>query len=173
MIGAVAGALIGAVASATTQLINDPNSWKTGEFWEHVGVSAGAGALTGFVAATGLGLAGQVIVNGAVGAASGVLDTAIDADSDTKPLDYLESALLGGSFGLVAGYLGGPGTATKHMQSAFKTALRSGNWRYFATQTATEAIRAGKSAISGVIRGTIPTITRTLLPHLRSWIIDE
>ena len=139
----------------------------------YVAVSAGAGAITGAVAATGVGLAGQIAVNATVGAVSGLADTAIDADDNTEPMDYLVSALLGGTIGAIAGYLGGPGTASKHMQSAFKTALHNGNWRYFFTQTAKEAIRAGESATSGILRGTIPTISRFAIKYLRSEMLVE
>ena len=173
IIGAVVGAAIGAVVSAATQLVEDPNSWKSSAFWGHVAVSAGAGAITGAVAATGVGLAGQIAVNATVGAVSGLADTAIDADDNTEPMDYLVSALLGGTIGAIAGYLGGPGTASKHMQSAFKTALHNGNWRYFYTQTAKEAIRAGESATSGILRGTIPTISRFAIKYLWSEMLVE
>lgn len=173
VIGAVIGAAIGAAVSAATQLVEDPNSWKTSEFWGHVVVSAGSGAITGIVAATGIGLAGQIAINATVGAASGVVNTAIGADSNTKPKEYLKSALIGGTLGAVAGYLGGPGTATKHMQSAFKTALNNGNWRYFITQTSKESIKAGESAISSIVRGAIPTISRIALSFFRRVMLSE
>jgi len=168
IIGAAAGAIVGAFISAAAQLVKDPDSWKTGTFWGHVAISAVAGAITGAFAATGIGLTGQIAINATVGAASGLADTAIDANNNTGPLDYLESALIGGTIGAIAGYLGGPGTATKHMQSAFKTAMHNGNWHYYSSQTSTEAVRAGRSAINGILRGAIPTISRDVFDYFRS-----
>ena len=167
VIGAVAGAVIGAVTSIVSQMIDDPNSYKTTEFWEHVAVSSGAGALSGAFAATGIGLPGQIAINTAIGATSGVLDTAIDADYNTQPTDYMISALVGGMLGAAAGYLGGPGSATKHMQSSFTTALGNNNWRYYFTQTLKEAKRAGFQAVNSVIKGMIPTVIRDVIHFIK------
>ena len=99
--------------------------------------------------------------------------TAIDSDSNTKPLKYLKNALVGGALGIASGYLGGNGTATKHMQSAFKTALHNGNWHYYFTQTTTESIRAGIRSIKGITRGTIPNISRFIYKCLRGEVLVE
>ena len=41
----------------------NPEAWKTGEFWAHVGVDATVGAVNGFVCASGLGVVAQAGLN--------------------------------------------------------------------------------------------------------------
>ena len=73
------------------------------------------------------------------------------------------SAVLGGTIGALAGAIGGQGTATKHMQSAFQNALHNGNWSYYITQVSTEAVRAGVQAIKSIARSSVPALTRNAL----------
>jgi len=62
VIGAVAGGILGGVAAAIDSYHEDGSiNWKS------VAVSAGGGAVSGLVAATGIGLVGQILINGAIG----------------------------------------------------------------------------------------------------------
>ena len=159
IIGAIVGAVAGAVVSAITQAILDPESLGTPEYFLHIGVAALSGAITGFTAATGVGLLGQIAINAGAGALSGVADTLIDSDENTTILDYVGSALIGGTIGAIAGWLGGKGSSTPHIKSAFKQLQKTGNWRYFISQTKTEIKRASVKAIEAILKGTIPSIT--------------
>ena len=67
---------------------------------------------------------------------------------------------------MASGYLSGPGTTTAHMNSAFSTALHNGNWSNYFRQTNTEAVRAGLNAIKPILKGVIPTITKSILKYM-------
>ena len=50
--------------------------------------------------------------------------------------------------------------------SAFSTALHNGNWSNYFRQTNTEAVRAGLNAIKPILKGVIPTITKSILKYM-------
>ena len=68
----------------------------------------------------------------------------------------------------MSGYLSGSGTATKHMHSAFSTALHNGNWKYYFTQTGRESVRSGIGAIHSIVKGVVAPVTKSILLHMWS-----
>ena len=166
VIGAAVGAVVGAVASAVTQLIGNSASWKTGEFWAHVGVAAGVGAVSGGLAASGVGLGGQIAVNAALGAAGAIADTGIDDNGETSEAAYVMAAIEGATRGGISGMIGGKGSASKHVTNSFKRFVKNGNWSYYYSQVRTQAIRDGKKAIPSIFKATIPSITKPIIKSI-------
>ena len=124
--------------------------------------------MTGLVAATGVGLEGQVAWNAGTAVVNSVLDTAIqtngNADVGTYALNAAESAL----FGTVAGFLGGPGSGTKHLTSAWNTVWHNGNWSYYFTQITKKSIKSGKKAVPAILKDIIPSMSKTVIKKLNS-----
>ncbi len=164
LIGAGAGLLVGGVVSIVSQIIDaEAPSIISGEFWAHVGVAAGTGAISGGLAASGVGLVGQIVGNGILGAFSAAADTAIYDKGNTSVESYLLRATEGATIGSIAGIFGGKGSASKHVTKSFKRALGNGNWSYYFTQIKTQAKYDGIKAISGIVKATVPTVTKAFL----------
>ncbi len=109
-IGALVGFAFGGVVSAVTQYFEEGKiSWGT------VLVSAGGGALSGALAATGVGLVGQAIGNAAISVVTDVGTMVIEGEINTANIvDLMETAAIGALCGLA----GGPGGSTRHLSSA-------------------------------------------------------
>ena len=165
LIGAGIGALVGATVSFANQLkeANNIDCLKTGEFWAHVGIAAGVGAISGGLAASGAGLAAQVLVNAGLGAVSAWADTAVEDKGNTSKGTYALKIAEGATMGAMAGFLGGKGTASKHVRNSFYRVLKNGNWSYYFSQINEQAIRDGLKAIPGILRATIPTVTKSFI----------
>ena len=70
LVGASVGALLSGVSAAVDSYISDGTiNWNT------VAISAGSGAVSGMIAASGIGLSGQIALNGLLGAAAGLPET--------------------------------------------------------------------------------------------------
>ena len=84
---------------------------------------------------------------------------------------YLLSAAEGATIGAIAGRLGGKGTASKHVSNHFWRMLASGkdDLTYYFSQVTTQAIRDGKKAIPGIIKASIPSVTKTILKVVRRY----
>ena len=103
-IGAIVGGLVGAVGSVISQVVEhglDFSKIDTGEV-----VAAGvAGAASGALAATGVGVVGQVVVNAMISGAENVANQTILADEDEEfdPLDLAIDMAIGGLGGAIGG----------------------------------------------------------------------
>ena len=103
-IGAIVGGLVGAVGSVISQAVEhglDFSKIDTGEV-----VAAGvAGAASGALAATGVGVVGQVVVNAMISGAENVANQTILADEDEEfdPLDLAIDMAIGGLGGAIGG----------------------------------------------------------------------
>ena len=73
--------------------------------WGSVAQNAVSGAVTGGLAASGAGLAVQVLAN----AGSGAISTALSVDKNKSWKDKCIEVAAGGAVGAIAGRLGGPG----------------------------------------------------------------
>mgnify|MGYP003293512885 CR=1 FL=1 len=165
VIGAAVGAGIGVLTSVLTQLTEDSESWRNGEFWLDVAVSAGLGAASGGLAASGVGLVGQIAVNAVIGAVGGIADTAIHDDGTATFATYAVNAIGGGVVGAISGLFGGAGTASKHVSNSFWRMVASGadDLTYYFSQVGTQAVRDGIKAIPGILRSYIPQATEAFL----------
>ena len=166
IIGAIVGAVVGTAVAIVTQIMDeDAPDITSGEFWGHVAVSAGSGAITGGLAASDVGLAGQVGVNAAVGMLGGLIDTGIDDKGDTSFATYMANALEGAFIGTVAGFVGGKGTASKHVSNSFWRMVASGtdDLTYYFSQIGRQAVNDGKKAIPGILRSYIPSAIRSYI----------
>ena len=163
LIGAGFGAVVGAAVSAVSQLLEEPDSWQTGEFWAHVGIAAGAGAISGGLAASGVLMGGQVAVNAVLGGLSSIADTAIDGNASVET--YMIRAAEGVTFGAIGATLGGAGTASKHVSNHFWRMVKSGgeNMSYYFSQIDYQAVRDGLKAIPGILKAAIPSTSKILI----------
>ena len=107
VIGAVVGAaLAGAVAAYDSYQETGSVNWKT------VGISAAGGAVSGVIAATGIGLAGQIAINGSIGAGVYISDSVASGKE-------IDAAGVGEAigFGMLAGLFGGAGAGNSAVTS--------------------------------------------------------
>ena len=86
VVGAVVGAVVNGAISVATQLAT-----KGTVNWGSVGISAGAGAVTGALASTGFGPAVQILSNAAVSAAESILTQGVE--KGFSEIDYTDATL--------------------------------------------------------------------------------
>ncbi len=119
--GAAVGALIGGITSVIMQGID--KGFDNINLAE-VALAAGAGAISGGLAASGCGLAVQVAVNSAASMASNATGQLISGQDD---FDW-DSMLIDGAIGAVAGLAGGAGAGNKGLTKiGMKTIRRTTN----------------------------------------------
>lgn len=109
-IGAGIGAFFGVMTKLATNAINDQP--LAGGLW-----TAGiAGAVSGGLAASGVGLAGQIIGNATISMVNNAADQCIgwQNGSKTDSFDY-GSLFLDGAIGAIAGFAGGSGAGSKNL----------------------------------------------------------
>ena len=181
IIGAAAGAIISGAISAISQGIE--NGWDNIN-WGSVGVAAATGAISGGLAATGIGVAGQTIANGVIGAVSGGIDTYVSSGGKATLSEYATNIAIGGVLGAVSGRIGGAGTGTKHMSSSASRAIkrasnaisrtgRSGikvavkevakTARYYYSQVAKETARSSRKVVGAIIKASVPNTSYNVL----------
>ena len=181
IIGAAVGAVINGAVSAISQGIE--NGWDNIN-WGSVGVAAATGAISGGLAATGIGVAGQTIANGVIGAVSGGIDTYVSSGGKATLSEYATNIAIGGVLGAVSGRIGGAGTGTKHMSSSASRAIkrasnaisrtgRSGikvavkevakTARYYYSQVAKETTRSMVNAVRSIAKASIPSATYSMI----------
>ena len=99
------GAAIGAATSALIEIGRQLYCDGKVTDWGSVAQNAISGAVTGGLAASGAGLAVQVLAN----AGSGAISTALSVDKNKSWKDKCIEVAAGGAVGAIAGRLGGPG----------------------------------------------------------------
>ncbi len=132
LIGAAVGAVVGGAVSAISQYTS------TGKVnWGVVGVNA-AGAISGVLASTGVGLVASVGINAALGGGTYVAEQAIKREKVTVG-GVVASSVAGG----IGGAIGGRGANAKGLSAAWKSAskgisreLRRANVKYATKQIA-------------------------------------
>ena len=181
IIGAAAGAIISGAISAISQGIE--NGWDNIN-WGSVGVAAATGAISGGLAATGVGVVGQTIANSVIGAVSAGVDTYVSSGGEATVSEYLTNIAVGGVLGAVSGKIGGAGTGTKHMsasagrvlkkvsnavaktgQTGIKTAAKEVTkaTRYWYSQVAKETTRSMQNAIRSIAKASVPSAAYNML----------
>ena len=117
LVGAVVGAVINATVSAVSQKIT------TGTVnWGEVAVSAGAGALSGAIATTGIGALGAGIINAAIDGTEYLVTQAINGE-EFNGTEFVSTMIFGGvtaGAGINASKLRG---VHKHSKEVLKTAV--------------------------------------------------
>ena len=144
------GGLIGGAVGLVSSLADEKDLLDV--LWNTV-----TGAVSGAVAASGVGLAGQVAFNAGVGVLNSIRETASKDDATVG--DYALNVISGGLSGVASGWLGGKGTASKHVSNSFWRMVASGkdDLTYYFSQIKTQAMRDGKKAIPGIFRSAIPS----------------
>ena len=163
-IGALVGGAVSAICTMGALL---SGAERPENFWKHVGAAAVTGAISGAVAASGVGIVGQVVSNMVLGATLNIADKKIDGVKSSS--EILLAAAEGVAMGALSGFIGGKGSATKHTSNSFWRFVQKGNWRYYASQVKKQAIEDGKKAIPGILRSNIPSATKTFLKKLIEW----
>ena len=133
LIGAAVGAVVGGTVSAFSQFAT------TGQVnWGVVGVNAAAGAISGALASTGIGLVASVGINAALGGGTYAAEQAIKGEKITLG-GVVASTVAGG----IGGAIGGKGANAKGLSAAWKSAskgifreLRRANVKYATKQIA-------------------------------------
>jgi len=117
LIAAAAGAVIGGACSAISQQMS------TGSInWKVVGVNAAAGAITGALASTGIGLGAAVAVNAAVSGATYVAEKAVTNKMNEISFGGVISSVAAGAVG---GMIGGGGMGKQILSKQFyKSSLK-------------------------------------------------
>ena len=106
----IVGAVLGAVSNVALSYLNAKRSGDTYNLLT-AGVDAASGAISGALAASGVGLAGQVIGNAAIDVAKGVLN------GETSAKQIATNAFLGG----VGGFIGGKGASYGNAKSIMRS----------------------------------------------------
>ena len=108
----VGGAVLGAVAGTVTKMITNAISGQ--KITDGLLTAGIAGAVSGGLAASGVGLAGQVVGNALIGAGNNVADQLIGMTNGTKTDGFdVGSMLLDGAIGAAAGFAGGAGAGNR------------------------------------------------------------
>jgi hypothetical protein len=171
-IGAAIGGIVNASISAATQYKT------TGEIdFAKTAIAFGAGAASGALAATGVGLAGQIAGNGLISGASNIMDQLNSNCGDFSGLDKMELAE-NIALGFVAGYAGGPGAnsnghlmnlgkqLTHRLSNAFEhktgDALKSEITKALGYYIKNSG-GINKEMIKGIIRSSIPSLMNEVL----------
>ena len=130
----VSGAIIGGLISATTQVISNLICGE--EWYSGVLISAASGAISGGLAATGLGKLGQGVANALINAGASALG---DWASGNKGIgEIVSNAMISASLGFASGYFGGNGI--RKSGDAYSKA-KSG------METATELVKNAKNKV--------------------------
>ena len=181
IIGAAAGAIISGAISVISQGIE--NGWDNIN-WGSVGVAAATGAISGGLAATGVGVVGQTIANGVIGAVSAGVDTHVSSGGKATASEYLTNIAVGGVLGAVSGRIGGSGAGNKHLSASASRALkRVGSavsnvgksgiktaakevakaGRYYYSQVAKQALQNASKAVRSIVKASIPNSAYSIL----------
>ena len=121
LIGAGIGAVVSGGISLVSSIISEgginKDNWK--KIVANVAVDMAAGAISGGLAATGVLVGGQMIVNGAINGLASIAHTYINRDKNTSVMDYASDAAISVGVGVLGGKIGENGTASKHLTGHF------------------------------------------------------
>ena len=168
IIGAAIGGSVAAAVSAGTQYFKDGKIDRNKTLLAFAG-----GAISGGLAATGVGFAGQVLVNGLISTTQNTITQFGFEHKDLSDADYLQ---LGLSFitGCIAGALGGKGADSSHIMASSTKRLfhRIGNaishrsGKDLVSEISKAIVYYGKTnglksiskdTVTAIVKGTIPS----------------
>ena len=118
--GAIAGAGFGVITKIITNKISGER-WNSG-----LGTAAVAGAVSGGLAASGAGLAAQVVGNAVISMSNNAVDqfVSMSTTTETDTSFNFGSMLIDGAIGALAGYAGGPGAGSKNLTNIGLTNIK-------------------------------------------------
>ena len=150
------GAFIGGVAGIVGSIISQKAT--TGKIdWIEVAISACTGAISGGLAATGVGLLGQIAGNALIGAGASLAEQLYNHNGDITKVNF--TAIMIDTFvGAVSGFAGGKGGGSSHLDSSAKHLFkRIGNAKKYLS---TGAIKACKKEIANAIKNYLKNTTK-------------
>lgn len=113
----VAGGVIGGLIGGATKLICNVIENKE-NVWEGVGMATLTGAASGALAATGVGLAGQIVGGAAIAMAGNAAQQGIDIANGKRTAFDTGEMLIDGAIGSVCGLAGGAGASQGNSKTA-------------------------------------------------------
>ena len=113
------GAFVGGLIGATTKLISN---WVNSEknIWDGVVMAAVTGAASGALAATGVGLVGQIAGGAAISMAGNAIQQGIDISQGEQESFNVKDMIFDGVVGGIAGAVGGAGASQGNTKAATK-----------------------------------------------------
>ena len=106
-VGALVGGIVGAVSSVITQSLTGDGTIDVVD----VLIAAGSGAISGALAASGVGVVGQIAANAAIAAGGNAANQALDISRGRQEEWSWESFALDVGTGMVSGLIGGSGAS--------------------------------------------------------------
>ena len=111
--GGVVGGLIGAATKMFCNVIENKEN-----IWEGVGMAAVTGAASVALAATGVGLVGQMVGGATIAMAGNAAQQGIDIANGKKDTFDVQEMIFDGAVGAVCGLVGGPGASQGNSKTA-------------------------------------------------------
>ena len=136
------GGLIGSAVSATSSMLTQQALTGTIN-WKSVGVAAASGFVSGAIAASPIGLPGQIIAGGIIGGVSYAVDSYVNDVAIT-----LDGMILSVGMGAVSGLIGGSGANKNNTLTTTITTLKKTIAREARRANQTYAQKAVSSAVS-------------------------
>jgi len=131
----VAGAAIGGLIGGTTKLICNIIEKKE-NVWAGVGVATFTSAASGALAATGIGLVGQVAGGSVIAMGGNALQQGVDIATGEKDAFSVGEMLVDGAIGAICGFAGGSGASQGNSKSAMtlgkqlsRRIINTGEWK--------------------------------------------
>ena len=172
VIGAVVGAVVSAAVSIGSAIANNEQVDVA-----DVVIAAVSGGMSGAIAATGIPVAGQVVLNGLISGASAAISESVHYDPNRSSLDTVANVLTSAAIGAVGGLLGGNGSGNNHLTNSagrfmgkmgralaevfengisntIQVIAKAG--KYYYSQIASESLRCGIDAVRPIFISNIP-----------------
>ena len=154
-IGAVVGGLVSAIGSVASQLIENKGDFTKIDVGEVV-VAGVAGAVSGALAATGVGIAGQIVGNALISGAENIANQTII--NEDEPFDF-GSLALDMAIGGISGAVGGDGALVR------KTS--KGTTRMTSHVTSLTR-RTNSRVVKGVVSGSTATVKKAVKYYVKN-----
>ena len=155
-IGAVVGGLVSAIGSAVSQLIENKGDFSKIDVGEVVAAGV-AGAASGALAATGIGIVGQIVGNALISGAENIANQTI-LDKENEPFD-VSSLALDMAIGGIGGAIGGDGALVR------KTS--KGTTRMTSHITSLTH-RTNSRVVKGIVSGSSTTVKKAVVYYVKN-----
>ena len=153
----IGGALVGALVGGIVKVVSNAVEGK--KLTDGLGTAMVAGAVSGGLAASGIGLVGQVVGNAAISMASNATDQ-VARNGGFQNFD-VGDMLIDGAIGAAAGLIGGPGAGSKNVTNLGKQTVKR-TMDALTHKGASAAVKEGSKAMAYFVKNskyiTIPLV---------------
>ena len=187
VINVVVGAALGATVASSISVLNQLATTGNVDLKE-LAVAAGAGAVSGALAGTGIGLAGQMIGNAIIGGMSETANILIDNNGSIEKQDLLAIAE-SSAIGALSGLAGGSGAnankvitnAEKQLHNKISKEIAHKGFSGLSSDTSKKAFtyfnknagKALKNEVSGIKKSYLPTTIQNVAKFLKDEMEDD